>query len=115
MEKNKATNPDKIPIEFYQVCWEIVKADIMQLFADFHDEKVNTSRINYGVITLLPKITESTKIQQFRPISLLNCLYMLVTKTFTLRFEKAAERLIHTNRTAFIKRQEHYEWDYGIT
>jgi hypothetical protein len=56
MEKHKAAGPDKIPIKFYQVCWDIVKNDIMQLFADFHDGKVKISRINYGVITLLPKV-----------------------------------------------------------
>lgn len=55
METNKAAGPDKIPIEFYQTCCEIVKYDIFQLFSDFHSEKVNISRINYGLITLLPK------------------------------------------------------------
>jgi len=39
MEKNKAAGPDKIPIEFYQSCWDIVKGDIMQLFADFLKRK----------------------------------------------------------------------------
>lgn len=29
MEKNKAACPDKIPIEFYQSCWDIVKPDII--------------------------------------------------------------------------------------
>jgi hypothetical protein len=97
IEKNKATGPDKIPIEFYQSCWDIVKVDTTQLFADFHNEKVNISRINNGVVTLLPKISEATKIQQYRPICLLNCLYKLITKTLTLRIENIAERLIHTN------------------
>jgi hypothetical protein len=88
IEKNKAVGPNKIPIEFYQSCWDIVKADIVQLFADFHEEKVNISRINYGVITLLHKISEATKIQQYRPICLLNCLYKLTIKILTLRIEK---------------------------
>jgi hypothetical protein len=103
MEKNKVADPDKIPIEFYQSCWEIVKDDILQLFADFHNDKLNISRINYGIITLLPKITEATKIQQYRPICLLNCLYKLVTKTLTLRIEKVVDRLIHNNQTTFMK------------
>lgn len=62
METNKAASPNKIPIEFYQTCWEIVKHDIIQLFADFHAEKVNISRINYGIITLLPKKTDASTI-----------------------------------------------------
>jgi hypothetical protein len=102
-KKNKAAGPDKILIEFYQVCWEIVKHDIIQLFADFHCENVNISRMNYGIITLLPKVSDATKIQHFRPICLVNCLYKLITKTLTLGFEHIADRLIHTNQTAFMK------------
>jgi len=88
MEKNKAAGPDKIPIEFYQCCWNIVKSDIVQLFDDFYNMKVDVSRLNYGIITLLPKIKEANKIQQYRPICLLNCLYKLITKTLTIRLKK---------------------------
>lgn len=35
METKKAAGPDKIPIEFYQTCWDIVKNDVMHLFHDF--------------------------------------------------------------------------------
>lgn len=103
MEKNKAAGPDKIPIEFYQPCWDILKADIVQLFQDFFDNKVDISRINYGIITLLPKVSDASKIQQYRPICLLNCLYKLITKTLTLRMEEVAGKLIHSTQTAFMK------------
>lgn len=105
MEKNKAAGPNKIPIEFYQGCWEFIKNDIVQLFDDFHSQKLNVSRLNYGIITLLPKIKEASKIQQFRPICLLNCLYKLITKTHTIRLEIVADKLIHKTQTAFMKNQ----------
>ena len=62
MEKNKAAGPDKIPIEFYQSCWHIIKNGVIQFFEDFHKHQVDISRINYGIITLLPKIKEASKI-----------------------------------------------------
>jgi len=68
MEKNKAAGPDKIPIEFYQTCWGFIKDDVMQLFHDFHEGNADISRLNYGIITLLPKVHDASKIQQFRPI-----------------------------------------------
>jgi mannosylglycoprotein endo-beta-mannosidase len=74
MEHNKAAGPDAIPIEFYQKCWNIVKKDILEMFNDFHDGRLDDSRLNYGVITLLPKVKDAEKIQQFRPICLLNCI-----------------------------------------
>lgn len=36
MAANRAPGPDNIPAEFYQVCWDIVKNDIMSLFHHFH-------------------------------------------------------------------------------
>jgi hypothetical protein len=54
------------------MCWEIVKDDIMQLFLDFHEGKVDISRLNYGVITLLPKVSDATKIQQYKTDLLTN-------------------------------------------
>jgi hypothetical protein len=62
MERNKVAGPDKIPIEFYQSCWDIVKGDILMLFSNFHENKVNISRMNYGIITLLPKVTDASRI-----------------------------------------------------
>jgi len=105
MEKNKAAGPNKIPIEFYQGCWKIVKNDIIQLFDDFFRQKVDISRLNYGIISLLPKVKDANKIQQLRPICLLNCLYKLITKTLTLRLEVVADKLIHNTQTAFMKKR----------
>ena len=62
MEKNKAPGPDKIPIEFFQKCWNIVRLDVIQLFDDFYNNKIDISRLNYGIITLLPKVKEANKI-----------------------------------------------------
>jgi hypothetical protein len=72
MEQNKAAGPDCIPIEFYQKCWGVVKYDILDLFKEFYEGILNLDRINYGVITLLPKVADANVIQQYRPICLLN-------------------------------------------
>lgn len=103
MEKNKAAGPDSIPIEFYQACWHIIKKDIVQLFSYFHHGRVDISRINYGIITLLLKISDASRIQQYRHICLLNCLYKLITKTLTIRIEPFAEKLIHIAQSAFMR------------
>lgn len=80
-----------------------MKTDIIQLFDDFYNGLVNISRIYYGIITLLPKVSDASKFQQFRSICLLNCLYKMITKTLTLRLEKVTKKLIHTNQTVFMK------------
>jgi hypothetical protein len=72
MEKNKAVGPDRFPIEFYQHCWEVIKGDIIDMFHEFYAASLDIKRLNYGIITLLPKVKDAGKIQQFRPTCLLN-------------------------------------------
>jgi hypothetical protein len=76
MAKNKAPGPDNIPVEFYQHCWNIVKLDIMQIFHAFFAGTLDVARLNYGVITLLPKVLGADKM--YRPICLLRCIYKLL-------------------------------------
>jgi hypothetical protein len=103
MDKNKAAGPDGLPVEFFQVCWPIIKSDMLDLFEDFYLGNLDIKRIKYGIITLLPKTKEASMIQQFRPICLLNCLYKWFTKCLTLRVEPLVGRIIHKTQIAFLK------------
>lgn len=102
MDSNRAPGLDNIPIEFYQCCWETVRHDIMQLFAHFHSGTLDVQRLNYGVITLLPKISGADRIQQFRPICLC-CPYKLITKVMDRRVAKYANKFISPTQNAFVK------------
>ncbi|WVZ53529.1 hypothetical protein U9M48_004457, partial [Paspalum notatum var. saurae] len=98
MEHNKAPGLDGFPAEFYQVFWEIIKADLMAMFYDFYKGDLRLFSLNFGVITLLPKCQEAVKIQQFRPICLLNVSF----KIFTKRINMVAQKVIQPSQTAFL-------------
>jgi hypothetical protein len=72
MKHNKAPGPDDFTAEFYQVFWSLIKNDLMSMFRDFHNDSLPLFCLNFGTITLLPKAQEVTKIQQYRPICMLN-------------------------------------------
>jgi len=76
------------------------------MFNDFHAGKLEVNRLNYGIITLLPKVQDAENIQQYRPICLLNCIYKWITKVLTLRLEKVADNLILVNQTAFMENRD---------
>lgn len=106
MKHNKAPGPDNIPIEFFQYCWDIVKKDVMLLFEWFYENKLDVERLNYGIITLLPKVVGANKMQQFRPICLLRCVYKLITKVLTIRLEPFVDILFSRHQNAFIKNRD---------
>ena len=72
MEHNKAPGPDGFPAYFYQFFWNVIKPDLMNLFYEFHAGRLSIHSLNFGIITLLPKLTDAVRIQQYRPICLLN-------------------------------------------
>ena len=102
MEHNKAPGPDGFPAEFYQVFWEIIKDDLMALFMDFHKEDLNLFSLNFGIITLIPKVQEATRIQQYRPICVLNVSFKIFTKVATNRLNKVAQTVVSPMQTAFM-------------
>lgn len=103
MEKNTAPGPDHFRVEFYQHCWEIIKDDLTNLFADFHKKNLDIGRFNYGIITLLAKVKDANTIKQYRPICLLNVIYKIFTKSLMLRMENVMCRIISKSQSGFLK------------
>jgi ribosomal protein L21E len=102
MEHNKAPGPDEFLAEFYQACWEIIKNDLMTLFQEFHNGDLPLYSLNFDKIILLPKCREAVKIQQYRPISLLNVSFKIFTKVVTNRVTQVAQKVISPSQTTFL-------------
>jgi predicted DNA-binding helix-hairpin-helix protein len=102
MEHNKAPGPDGFPAKFYQVFWQVMKADLMAMFYDFHKGELPLYSLNFGIITLLPKCEEAIRIQQYRPICVLNVSFKIFTKVTTNRVNKVAQKVIRPTQTAFL-------------
>jgi hypothetical protein len=72
-----------------------VKWDLVALFTDFYNMRLDIGRFNYRVITLLPKFKEANTIEQYRPVCLLNVVYKIFTKTLMLILDKVMGRIIN--------------------
>jgi mannosylglycoprotein endo-beta-mannosidase len=102
MEHNKAPDPDGFPTEFYQVFWGIIKADLLPLFVDLHREAMYLYSLNFGIITLIPKNHNATKIQQYIPICVLNVSFKIFTKVGTNRLNLVAKKVVSPTQSAFM-------------
>ena len=75
----------------------------MALFRVFEKNDLDLERLNYAMITLIPKEPEAKHLKKFRPISLINCSFKIFAKALNNRLIRVADRLIASNQTTFIK------------
>jgi hypothetical protein len=52
---DKAPGPDGFSLAFFQVCWSILKEDIMNIFNYFHDHCSFKKSLNATFLALIPK------------------------------------------------------------
>jgi hypothetical protein len=69
---------------------------------DLKSEKLDLFRLNYGILTLIPKVKGAVNIRQYRPICVLNVIYKIITKTLNLRLNRLANKIISPHQTSFI-------------
>jgi hypothetical protein len=75
------------------------------MFDKFYKRKLNLSRLNYVLISLIPKLKEANNIRQYRLICLLGVDYKWFTKIMTRRLTIVAESIISKTKIAFLTRR----------
>jgi hypothetical protein len=98
---NKSPGPDGFNFNFVKDSWDLLKGDIRILFDQFHgNECLPKSFLSYFV-TLIPKVAFG--LSDYRPISLLGCLYKIIAKVLANRLSKVMNVIIAPTQSAFLK------------
>jgi hypothetical protein len=109
IKTDSALGPDELPVAFFKNLWEILKGPILAILNDFALARVDIARINYGIISLIPKVRGADSIKQYRPIALINVIFKFIAKAYAYRLTPIAHRMIDMSQTAFIKGRCLYE------
>ena len=75
----------------------------MVLFGFLQAGQLEIFRLNFGNIILLPKVNNAERIQQYRPICLLNVSFKIFTKVATIRLNSVADRVVSPSQTSFMQ------------
>ena len=103
MESDKAPGLDGFSFHFYKVCWNIIKTYLLRMVKAFQQKYKVGGSINSTFLSLIPKEVNPTTFDRFRPISLCNASYKILSKLLANIIKPLLDKLISPNQVSFIK------------
>ena len=79
MNGDKALGSDGFTMAFWQCCWEFVKAEVLEMFKEFHEQNSFLKSLNNTFLVLLPKKGVAEDLGDFS-INFLGGLYNRIKK-----------------------------------
>ena len=98
----KAPRPNGLPAGFFQHHWEILEGEMSKNILTILNSGIMPNSLNLTYITLIPKVKNPMRVSDFRPISLCNVLYKLISKVLANRLKKILPLIISPTKSAFI-------------
>ncbi|GKU97403.1 hypothetical protein SLEP1_g10552 [Rubroshorea leprosula] len=82
--------------------WETLKEDVMGYFSEFHNAGRIVKGANTSFLALIPKVDNPQKIEEYRPISLINSMYKMLSKVLENRLKTVMDDLIGEQQSVFV-------------
>ena len=103
-KNNKSPGSDGYPIEFYKFFWDKLGWFLLRAINENFRNKAFSLSQSQGVITCIPKGDKNRKhLKNWRPISLLNSSYKLVSSCIANRIKTILPHVIESQQKGFIK------------
>ncbi|XP_078154682.1 uncharacterized protein LOC144550407 [Carex rostrata] len=102
----KSAGPDGFHAKVIQENWEAFGPAITNEVLSFFETGVMPSLVARSNLVLIPKTDEAVSVTQFRPISVCNTTYKLISKILTLRMKPFINSLISSSQCAFLPGRE---------
>eukprot|EP00253_Pinus_taeda_P005298 PITA_05298 len=103
MQNGKAPSPNGFNVDFFKACWEIVKHDILEVVEDSRRSKKVLKALNASFIAFIPKQENDMTPEGFRPITLCNVVYKIISKVIANRLKPLLPFLISEEQTGYME------------
>ncbi|GKU89286.1 hypothetical protein SLEP1_g3443 [Rubroshorea leprosula] len=102
---SKSLGPDGFNFNFIKRLSPTIKQDVVAFVKEFWVNGKLVKGSNSSFIVLIPKKESPQGLGDFRPISLIGCLYKIIAKLLANRLRKVMPSIISQNQSAFVGRR----------
>ena len=102
-QKDRSPGPDSWTIEFFLELYDLLGQDLLQVVNDTRISGRIPACFNSTFIALIPKVDNPLILNEFRPISLCNCIYKVVSKVIASRFKRILLEHISLEQFGFLE------------
>ena len=104
LPNNKSPGSDGFTTNFYKFFWKNIKDLLFQSFQYSFENKQLSTFQRMGILNLLPKKDKDLRyLANWRPVSLLNTDYKILTKVLAIRLQKVIPSIINSDQVGYIK------------
>ena len=103
LPNGKSPGSDGLTTEFYKTFWDVLGNDLLEVFTSSYESGLLTESQRTATIKCLPKKGDITDITNWRPISLLNVDYKILSKALSLRLFEILPTVISEEQTCSLK------------
>lgn len=102
MAKGKSSGRDGLNVEFYLFHWDIIKAPLFKAISHFFLTPSLPKSWGKTFTILIPKSDNPKTVMDFRPITLCNVSYKIISKILTNRLKLVMHKLVGKEQSAFL-------------
>ncbi|XP_014755959.1 uncharacterized protein LOC104584065 [Brachypodium distachyon] len=98
----KAPGPDGLHAVFYKRYWSLLGDDLVKEVLEAVNSGVIPDGWNGTMLVLIPKVDDPKRVSRFRPISLCNVVYKVISKMLANRLKVILPDIIDEHQSAFV-------------
>ncbi|XP_057733852.1 uncharacterized protein LOC130949032 [Arachis stenosperma] len=102
-ESSKAPGSDGYNMNFIKRCWDEIGREFTAAVLNFFETASLPTDANVTWVALAPKFIGAKEIKDLRPISMVGCVYKVISKILSRRMRDVMPGLVGESQSAFVK------------
>jgi hypothetical protein len=102
-KRDKSSGPDGWTVKFFSHFFDLVGGDLLEMVEETRTKGLSAGRLNSTFLALIPKVNKPHTFGDYRPISLCNICYKIITKIIANRLKPFLSESLSMEQMGFLK------------